>query len=61
MRRFLLRTCGYLGGAASGSLGSDEPHVQVKKDVSNRIACYPRRVRLHRDGSATSARLVVIS
>jgi hypothetical protein len=52
--------CGYLGGAASGALGSDEPHVQVKKDVRNCTAGYPRRVRLHRDGSAASARLVVI-
>jgi hypothetical protein len=32
--------CGYLGGAASGALGSDEPHVQVKKDMSNCTACY---------------------
>jgi hypothetical protein len=34
--------------------------MQVKKDVSNCTACYPRLVRLHRDGSAASARLVVI-
>jgi hypothetical protein len=60
VRHFLHRTCGYLGGAAFGALGSDEPHVQVKKDVSNCTACYPRRIRLHRDGSAASARLVVI-
>jgi hypothetical protein len=45
---------------ASGALGSDEPHMQVKKDVSNCTAGYPRRVHLHRDGSAASARLVVI-
>jgi hypothetical protein len=39
----------------------DEPHVKDKMDVSNCTACYPRRVRLHRDGFAASARLVVIS
>jgi hypothetical protein len=60
VRRFLLRTCRYLGGATYGALGSDEPHVQVKKDVSNCTVGYPRRVRLHRDGSAASARLLVI-
>jgi hypothetical protein len=58
VRRFLPYECGYLGGAASGALGLDEPHVQVKKDVSNNTAFYPQRVRLHRDGSAASARLV---
>jgi hypothetical protein len=31
------------------------------KYVSNCTACYPRRVRLHQDGSAASTRLMVIS
>jgi hypothetical protein len=33
---------------------------EVKKDVSIYTAFYPRRVRLHRDDSATSVHLVVI-
>jgi hypothetical protein len=54
-------TCGYLGGAAFGALGWAAREGHEGRDVRNCTACYPRRVRLYRDGFSAIAHLVVIT